>query len=101
MRVGADAGSAKSMPPVESIEQETDTPAPIKLGNPDLYINRELSWLEFNRRVLEDAADPRHPLLERVKFLSIYNSNLDEFFMIRISGLKEQVQAGLAEEAPD
>jgi polyphosphate kinase len=101
MRVVADAGSAESVPPVESIEQETDTPAPIKLGNPDLYINRELSWLEFNRRVLEDAADPRHPLLERVKFLSIYNSNLDEFFMIRISGLKEQVQAGLAEEAPD
>jgi polyphosphate kinase len=71
------------------------------LSRPELYINRELSWIEFNRRVLEDAADPRHPVLERVKFLSIYNSNLDEFFMIRLSGLKEQLQSGVTEAAPD
>ncbi len=71
------------------------------LAAPELYINRELSWIEFNRRVLEDAADPRHPLLERVKFLSIYNSNLDEFYMIRVSGLKEQLQSGVTETAPD
>src|SRR6185312_621440 len=76
-------------------------PAPCDLGGPDLYINRELSWIEFNRRVLEEAADPRHPLLERVKFLSIYNSNLDEFYMIRVSGLKEQLQSGVTEAAPD
>jgi polyphosphate kinase len=68
---------------------------------PDLYINRELSWIDFNRRVLENAEDPRHPLLERVKFLSIYNSNLDEFFMIRVSGLEEQLEVGVAELGPD
>lgn len=72
------------------------------LADPYLYINRELSWLEFNRRVLEEALDPDlHPLLERVKFLAIFSSNLDEFFMIRVSGLKQQVSAGSVELPPD
>jgi len=63
---------------------------------PDHYFNRELSWLEFNGRVLEEAADRSNPLLERLKFLAIFSSNLDEFFEIRVAGLQQQVYAGVA-----
>lgn len=69
--------------------------------DPALYINRELSWLEFNQRVLEEAKDIHHPLLERVKFLSIVSSNLDEFFMIRVAAIREQVSADVMEYSPD
>src|SRR5262249_50199580 len=69
--------------------------------SPELYVNRELSLLEFQRRVLEEAKDPTVPLLERVRFLSILGSNMDEFFMIRMAGLKQQVAAGVVESGPD
>ena len=74
---------------------------PADLKNPALYINRELSWLEFNERVLAQALDPSHPLLERVKFLSIVATNLDEFFMIRVSTTQKKLREGIENIAPD
>jgi polyphosphate kinase len=71
------------------------------LDRPQLYVNRELALIEFQRRVLEEADDPSVPLLERVRFLSIFGSNMDEFFMIRLAGLKQQVAAGVREPGPD
>ncbi|MGH7702032.1 MAG: polyphosphate kinase 1, partial [Gemmatimonadales bacterium] len=83
------------------IPVEADLAPPMDLRHPSLYSNRELSWLEFNRRVLHEALDPRTPLLERLKFCGIFSSNLDEFFQIRVAGLKEQVAAGYSERSPD
>lgn len=96
---------------VDELEPVTDTsvtftesPLPASLpdwDDPKHYLNRELSLLEFNRRVLDEAQDERNPLLERVKFLAIVGSNLDEFFMVRVAGLKQQIAAGVVELSPD
>src|SRR5688572_29457933 len=69
--------------------------------DPGLYFNRELSWLDFDARVLHEAMDERTPLLERVKFLAIFSTNLDEFFMVRVAGLKRQLAAGVVQPSPD
>src|SRR5438874_3890029 len=72
-----------------------------RFGDPRNFINRELSWLEFNRRVLEEAQDPTQPLIERVKFLTIVSSNLDEFFEIRVAGIKQQIESETSDIGPD
>jgi polyphosphate kinase len=71
------------------------------VNDPRLYIGREMSLLEFQRRVLEEAKDAKNPLLERVKFISIFSSNLSEYFMVRVAGLKQQIEAGVLELSLD
>ena len=81
-------------------QAHTEAPT-IDLKDPSLYVNRELSWIEFNGRVLGEAQDPEKPLAERLKFLAIVGSNLDEFFMVRVAGLKRQVESGALYAAAD
>src|SRR5881394_1515994 len=72
-----------------------------RFGDHKNFINRELSWLEFNRRVLEEAQDASQPLIERIKFLAIFSSNLDEFFEIRVAGIKQQIESETSDVGPD
>src|SRR5881296_718669 len=76
-------------------------PAANRVSDPRNFINRDLSWLEFNRRVLEEAEDPTQPMIERVKFLLIFSSNLDEFFEIRVAGIKQQIESETSDISPD
>ncbi len=82
-------------------DKETLIIIPAATATESPLLNRELSWIEFNRRVLEEALDPTQPLLERLKFLSIFSTNLDEFFMVRVSGLQEQLEANPLHLSPD
>ncbi len=92
---------------MSSREQDLHERAPAVAGEPidvhdhSLYLNRELSWLDFNDRVLQLAEDERLPLLERVKFCAIYTTNLDEFYMVRVAGLRDQIDAGVENHGQD
>jgi polyphosphate kinase len=103
------ATSAKAAPaktrrqprPAATPTKQTSQPHAISLDDPSLFINRELSLLDFQRRVLEEAQDPTNPTLDRVMFLSFVGSNVDEFFMVRVAGLKRQIEKGVVESGPD
>ena len=85
-------------------ERESDggeRPHGVEAGEPSLYLNRELSWLDFNDRVLQLAEDESVPLLERVKFCAIYTTNLDEYYMVRVAGLRDQIDAGVENPSQD
>src|SRR5438874_6837808 len=101
MPTAAAKTSVAQEPPARMEVLQKHGPQEERLSAPENFINRELSWLEFNRRVLEEAQDPTQPLIERVKFLTIFSSNLDEFFEIRVAGIKQQIKSETSDIGPD
>jgi polyphosphate kinase len=97
----ATSGNAPASAETGTVADAGIPPCRIETDSPQCYLNRELTWLEFNRRVLHMAEDEHTPLLERVKFLAIVSSNIDEFFMKRIGGLKQQIAAGIRTQTID
>src|SRR3954462_10034600 len=101
MQPKVDSSSSEPASNIIPLHEPKAVEGPKKFSAPENFINRELSWLEFNRRVLEEAQDATQPLLERVKFLTIFSSNLDEFFEIRVAGIKQQIASETSDVGPD
>src|SRR5438045_1457427 len=101
MQPSPEPSSSQPTTNIIPLPEAPELPPSRRFAAPENFINRELSWLQFNRRVLEEAQDATQPLIERVKFLSIFSSNLDEFFEIRVAGIKQQIESETSDVSAD